>query len=180
MASHRASPTDSVSAIRRIPRRVCCFTQADAACLAGNHRRQSLRGGESGATLVEFAFAMPILLTLIFGLIEVCMACYAHEMISEVAREATRYAIVHGSTCETGSGSSCTATASAVNTYASSNTLPNIGGGTITPNTTYPDGNEATGSRVLVQVTYVFPLSIPFIPATHLTMSSSSEMYIIQ
>jgi Flp pilus assembly protein TadG len=173
-------PTDQIAAIRRILQPVFCFSQTRAPRLAWNRRRRTLRGGESGATLVEFAFSMPILLSLIFGLIEVCMACYTHEMISEVAREATRYAIVHGATCETGSGSSCTATASAVNTFASSVTWPNIGGGAITPNTTYPDGNEAPGSRVKVQVTYVFPLSIPFIPATHLTMSSASEMYIIQ
>src|ERR1039458_45880 len=48
-----------------------------------------------------------------FGLTEISMACYTRETISEVAREATRYAMAHGSTCQTGSQACCAITAAA-------------------------------------------------------------------
>jgi hypothetical protein len=55
-----------------------------------------------------------------------------------------------------------------------------MGGGSMAVNTTFPDGNQNPGSRVQVTVTYNFPLSIPWIPASTLTMSSASVMYILQ
>lgn len=135
---------------------------------------------QEGSALVEFALTVPILFTFFFGLIQVCLACYTHQVISECAREGTRYAMVHGSTCETGSASSCTITAAAVNSYVASEAWPNLGGGTMSSSTTYPDGNQAPGSRVQVTVTYLFPFRVPFIPISTLTMSSTSVMYIVQ
>jgi hypothetical protein len=55
-----------------------------------------------------------------------------------------------------------------------------MGGGPMTVNTTYPDGNENPGSRVQVTVSYAFPFRIPSIPASTLTMTSTSVMYIVQ
>jgi Flp pilus assembly protein TadG len=136
--------------------------------------------GEEGSSLVEFAVSIPVLLTFFFGLIQVCIATYTRGEISESAREGTRYAMVHGSSCLTASSASCTLNAQAINTYVSSGLWPNIGGGTMTVNTTYPDGNESPGSHVQVQVTYAFPFRVPFIPASTLTMSSTSVMYIVQ
>ena len=135
---------------------------------------------DEGSSLVEFAVSIPVLLTFFFGLIQVCMASYTRAAISECAREGTRYAMVHGSSCETSSNASCTLTASAINTYVSSNSWPNLGGGSLTVSTTYPDGNESPGSRVQVAVTYAFPFRIPMIPASTLTMTSTSVMYIAQ
>jgi Flp pilus assembly protein TadG len=142
------------------------------------HRRHFT--SDEGSALVEFALTVPLLFTFFFGLIEVSMAIYTHQVISETAREGTRYAMVHGSTCLNGSGNSCTVTASNVNSYVAAIPWPNIGGGTTTINTTYPDGNEAPGSRVQVTITYAFPFRVPFIPTSTLTMSSTSVMYIIQ
>jgi Flp pilus assembly protein TadG len=143
-------------------------------------RRRRLAAEEEGSALVEFALTVPVLIAFFFGLIQVCMASYMHAVVSESAREGTRFAMVHGSTCTTGSGASCTVTAAMVNSYVSSNGWPNIGGGTMTINTTYPDGNEAPGSRVQVSVTYAFPFSVPMVPKSTLTMSSTSVMYIAQ
>jgi Flp pilus assembly protein TadG len=134
---------------------------------------------ESGGSVVEFALTAPILLTIVFGLMEVCMASYCREMISEVAREGTRYAIVHGATCTTPNNASCTVSAATINSYVT-NVWPRMGGGTMNVNTTFPDGNQNPGSRVQVTVTYNFPLSIPWIPASTLTMSTASVMYIVQ
>ncbi|MGA8731343.1 MAG: hypothetical protein WB608_21475 [Terracidiphilus sp.] len=50
----------------------------------------------------------------------------------------------------------------------------------MTPSTSFPDGNENPGSRVLVTVQYVFPVNLPFVPQNSVTMASTSEMYIVQ
>jgi hypothetical protein len=116
----------------------------------------------------------------IFGFIELSLAFYSYDLISELAREGTRYAIVHGSTCVTASGTSCTASAASIGTYVSGIGLPNLGAGTMSVAVSFPDGNEAPSSRVKVTVNYVFPYKVPFMMSGPISMSSNSEMYIIQ
>jgi hypothetical protein len=141
---------------------------------------ESPRKSESGQAIIEIAIALPIVAAFTFGMIEFCLAYYTYCMISESAREGTRYAIVRGATCQTGGGGSCTATASTVNSVVTQLGWPNLGNGTMSANTTYPDGNENPGSRVQVVVNYVFPYNIPFAPKGTMHMSSTSVMYIVQ
>jgi Flp pilus assembly protein TadG len=136
--------------------------------------------GENGQALVEMAISFPIVATFVFTMIEICLAFYSFCLISECAREGTRYAIVRGATCMTSSNSSCTASSSSINSYVSQIGFPNLGGGTVTPSTTFPDGNQNPGSRVQVHVTYVFPISVPFVPKNSISMGSTSVMYIVQ
>ena len=135
---------------------------------------------ENGQSMVEFAVTLPVLFTLIFCFMEMCLAFYTHNMISELAREGTRYAMVRGSSCLTSASSSCQATASQVNTFVSGIGFPNLGGGTMTVAASYPDGNAAIGSRVQVLITYVFPISMPFVPTSSISMSSTSVTTIVQ
>jgi Flp pilus assembly protein TadG len=136
---------------------------------------------ESAESLVGFALSASVLFMFIFGLTTMCLAFYTYESISELAREGARYAIVHGSTCVTSTGSSCEVTAAQIQTYVQGIGLPNIGGGTMTPTASFPDGGEApNGDRVKVTVTYAFPWQIPFATSLTINMSSTSEMYIIQ
>ena len=141
--------------------------------------RHSLRS-EDGATLIETALTLPILFTLLFCFMELCLAVYSKDMISESAREGTRYAMYHGASCPTSSNPTCEATAAQVNSYVSALGWPNLGGGTLSVATTYPNGNEAVGSLVQVKVTYIFAIKMPFVPKSSLTMSSTSETYILQ
>ena len=143
-------------------------------------RRQNCDKGDEGSALVEFALTAPLLFAFFFGLIEVSMAIYTHQVISETAREGTRYAMVRGSTCVDGSGNACTATIATVNSYVAAIPWPNIGGGTTTINTTYPDGNKAPGSRVQVTITCAFPFRVPFVRASTLSLTSTSVMPIVQ
>ncbi len=145
------------------------------------HRREAgLTGSEDGSALIEFALTFTALLTLMFCVMEMCLVFYSYDMISDCAREGTRYAMVRGATCPTSASPTCEVTASQVNSFVSAIKVPNLGGGTMTPATTYPDGNESPGSRVQVVVTYVFPIKMPFVPKNSLTMSSTSVMYIVQ
>jgi Flp pilus assembly protein TadG len=116
----------------------------------------------------------------VFGVMEICIAFYVHESISELAREGTRYAIVHGSSCETSSGSSCTATAANVQIYIAGLGLVGSGGGAMTVTASFPDGNENPGSRAQVTIQYTLPFKIAFMKTSPVTMSSTSMMYILQ
>lgn len=145
-------------------------------------RLVSLLRGEGGQTLVETAITISLLCTFLFGIMEVCLAYYTYEMIEESAREGTRYAMVRGTTCVTGSGTSCTTTAAQVQTFVNNLGYPNLGGGTMNVVASYPQGNEAPGSTVQVQITYTFPYQIPFLTKsnTNLTLTSTSVEPIIQ
>ena len=139
-----------------------------------------LLADQSGQSLVEFAISFSILITLVFAFIEVCLAFYTYGMISETARESTRYAALHGSTCTTAASASCTASASTVNTYAAQLGYPNLAGGAMTVSTTFPDGNQAPGSHVTVTVNYVFPITLAFVPRNAISMATASTMTILQ
>ena len=138
-----------------------------------------LAASECGESILSTALTLPVLISFVFGLMQLCLAYYSIEMISETAREATRYAIVHGATCQTVSGASCTVGAAGLQTYATSLGWPNLAGGVMTAAVSFPDGDQAPGHRVQVRMTYVFTAKIPFENARPLSMSSSSQMYIL-
>src|SRR5690348_10812448 len=50
-----------------------------------------------GATMVECAFALPITLILLFGMLDLGLAAARYNAISDAARRVARAAIIHGS-----------------------------------------------------------------------------------
>ena len=60
----------------------------------------SLRG-RRGATLVEFALVLPVLLLLTLGTMVGALGVFRHQQVAAFAREAARYAVVHGGTYAT-------------------------------------------------------------------------------
>jgi Flp pilus assembly protein TadG len=126
------------------------------------------------------AVTLPLLFTLLFCFMEMCLAFYSRDMISEAARDGTHYAMLHGASCPTTASPTCEATAAQVNSYVTGLGWPNLGNGTMTVATTYPNGNEAVGSLVQVKITYAFAIKMPFVPTNTLTMTSTSEAYIVQ
>jgi hypothetical protein len=117
-------------------------------------------------------------MTFVFALMELCLVFYSYGMISESAREGTRYAVVHGSTCTTYAGASCTVTAAQIQTYVSGLGFPNPGGGTLTPVATFSPNTP--GSTATVQVTYSFPIRMPLLPTRAISLSTQSAMTIVQ
>lgn len=63
-----------------------------------SQRRPRSGGDEQGQALYEFAIAGVLLFTILFGIIEFSRFLYTYHFLSEVSREATRYAAVRGST----------------------------------------------------------------------------------
>lgn len=56
------------------------------------------RERSSGQSLVEFALVLPLFLLIIIGMVDVGRAIWANNSVANAAREAARYAIVHGGT----------------------------------------------------------------------------------
>jgi Flp pilus assembly protein TadG len=135
---------------------------------------------EDGSALIEFALTLPTLCGLLFCFLELCLLFYSYDMISESAREGTRYAIVRGASCQTSAGVSCETTAAKVNTYVSNLGWPNLAGGTMVVDTTYPNGTDAVGNPVQTKVTYTFRITMHFVPTNNISLSSTSVMYILQ
>ena len=140
----------------------------------------ALRRGECGEAALTMVLSVPIMVLFMFGLMQVCVAYYSYERISEIAREGTRYAIVRGATCETYAGASCTISTTSLQTYVTSIGFPDLAGGTTTAVATFPDGDEAIGHHVKVVVTYVFPYKIPYSNTKSFTLTSTSLMTFIQ
>lgn len=149
-----------------------------------------VRRDSSGSTLVEFALCSVVFIMITFGLIQSCLGLYAFNFISDAARSASRYAVVRGSSC---SGmSDCGITSAQLQTYVRSIVFPGINANNLTasavwysasasqPTTWTVCANQcnAPGNAVQVQVTYSFPLNIPFWKNRALSLSSTSQMVI--
>lgn len=151
---------------------------------------------ERGNTLVETALSVTILLGLIFGSMEMFMALYSYHYVSYAAREASRWAMVRGSQCRYDSATmpDCGALQSDIQTYVQGMDYPGINSNniTVTANWALPSASTPTtwttcatqcnapGNTVTVNVTYAFPLNLPFFQSTTLNMSSTSSMVITQ
>lgn len=139
---------------------------------------------ERGTELVEFAFAVTVLFALIFGIIGFAQAAYTYHFISNVAREATRYASVRGSACTL--LPDCGADQAEILAYAKSITPLGINGNLLTVNATWvnpggscPGPSNAPGCAVQVNVQYPFTF-LPMLHLPTLNIASTSQMVISQ
>jgi Flp pilus assembly protein TadG len=114
--------------------------------------------GETGASAVEFAIVLPILVLLIFGIIEFSVALYDKAMITNASREGARAGIVFRVPSVTDGE-----IANVVNNYLGSSLI--TFGTPVAANTTvtrygYNPGDEL---RVTVNYTYTFLLVPSFV-----------------
>jgi Flp pilus assembly protein TadG len=162
--------------------------------------------GECGSALVEYAIVFLLFMTMIMGTIDFGRALYTYHYLSNVTRDASRWAAVNGSAC--GGDNSCNgqgymdtrpATQSDVQTFITNQTPPGIDKTKLTATVTWPVSTvspptcattqNAPGCTVEVQLSYAFsfisPLVSRVIPATacgkytaNLCLNSVSEMII--
>lgn len=153
-------------------------------------RSRSMRlSGEEGSSLVEIAIAATVLFLMIFGIIQASLIDYVYVYLSDAAREATRYAIVRGSSCSS-FPAACPASANDVQNYVRSLNFPVMNASSINVATTWPTtGSSCTpssnpcnnpGNLVQVTVSYNYPLSIPFLTGRTVTVAATSQMVISQ
>lgn len=150
--------------------------------------------GTEGAAIVEIAVCSAVLLALTIGVVEMSMALYACHVTADAARQASRWAMVRGSSscANTPNLTDCGATAAQIQDYVSSLGYLNIGASDTTVSWLKASKTEPTtwsacagtcndpGNQVRVVVTYPFPLSIPFVSAQTLSVTSQSQVVISQ
>jgi Flp pilus assembly protein TadG len=163
----------------------------------GSGRKRSANLGDSGATLVETAVSASILIVMLIGMMQTALALYTYLFVSDAAREATRYAMVRGSISCTNTPDlkDCSATSAEIQTFLRTRGYPGLTASDLTATTTWLTLNSGTpatwsscssgtcnapGNSVKVKVRYKFPVSIPFVPSSTLTLSSTSQMVISQ
>jgi len=59
------------------------------------HNRKQKKNGEEGASLMEFAIAATVFLTVLFAIVEFGRALWVHNALSDAARRGARYAVLH-------------------------------------------------------------------------------------
>lgn len=152
---------------------------------------------EEGSVLVEFAMSLSILLAMVFGIMEFSRALYAYRFMAYAATEATRYAVVRGttfagSTCVSPTTFDCDATSANLTSYVQGLAPPGMTPSAINVTTTWPGttptgvtcangaGNNSPSCVVKVVVTYVFSFVMPFLPMSTLTFSATSTKTILE
>jgi len=166
------------------------------------HLRKALRHlahNECGQALVETALTMLILLSLILGVMDLCLALYSYHYLANAAHETARYAIVRGATWGTSCGSytasMCTASPTDIANFVASRNFPGITitaddvcvqyfssvsastASTCTKNTAN-SGPNAVGNIVMITITYPFSFGLPGLGTYTYHLSSTSRMVI--
>ena len=151
--------------------------------------RLNLRAYRRGQTLSEFALVVPVLVFVIFGIIDFATVIYTYSEVAYAANAGARWASVRGSTyaCST-----CTPTGPAVagdiTTYVQG-VAPFLNTGnsaTVTSSWTASSCQggvlNCPGSTVSVKVQYNFPLWIPggFFNAVTIPLGATTQMVISQ
>jgi Flp pilus assembly protein TadG len=154
---------------------------------------RTIRSAQRGSSLVELAFVLVFLLTVLFGIVDFSRALYTYHFVSNVAREATRWASVRGSACNaalTGcQPGGVGADGADIQAFVSNVSGMGLDPAKITSTTSWvapPSGTPACtgpenlpGCVVKVQVNYDYQFIFPFLPAGF-RMSSTSQMVISQ
>ncbi|HEY2468851.1 MAG TPA: TadE/TadG family type IV pilus assembly protein [Terracidiphilus sp.] len=165
-------------------------------------RRFSAAMGEEGGSLVEMALSCLILIPILFGIVQLSIGLYCFHYAADAAREATRWAIVRGASCNTNFGTAYCSPTDAKAAGATGNDIAQyvrgLGypySGALTTTTKWCVASASTpatwsscstnqdnelGNQVQVTVSYAYPLVIPFVKTNTLNVSSVSSMTILQ
>jgi Flp pilus assembly protein TadG len=126
---------------------------------------------DQGVSVLEFGLVVLVFYAFVFGVMDFGRALYSYHFVSHAAREATRYAIVHGAQ------SSDPATANDIAQYVKNITPNGIDPNAITVSATWSPDNTP-GSNVRIQVQDNFHFVMPLLLTTHMNLSSASQMVI--
>lgn len=134
------------------------------------HREQR----ERGASLIEFAIILPLLLVVLFGIVEFGFILYDKVMITNAAREGARYGILARSPRYTE-----VEIQNRVSSYCTTNLISFGGAASPQVNVTFP-ATLIFGENLVVNVTYQYrflfvPNFVPGLPQS-LNLSSTAVM----
>lgn len=133
-----------------------------------------IRGDEQGSTVVELAFALPVLASILYGIFTLGMFFEANAGIQHALGQAARY----GNLCLADTSGTCTLpTATAIKQKVSDNLY-----GTASSDFDAPtvDTSTASSGYVTVTVTYHHTLSFLFFNGPTETLTRSKRVYLAQ
>lgn len=155
-----------------------------------------------GSATLEMAVSSTVLFAMLFGISQMSIALYSYHFVADAARQATRYAMVRGSTCSTNTPNltNCNITQDEIQTYVQSLHYPGIRTANLTATILWCQASttnnrttwaactagtsKAPGNEVYVNVSYKMAIHIPFANnwtgKNLLSTSSSSQMVISQ
>ncbi len=124
------------------------------------------RGSERGAVMAEFVIILPLLVIMLFAIIEFGIVYNRVQALHAAAREGARIASIREST----SGQVTTGITNALSgvTFDSG---PSVA---LTPNTAKPCSNRP-GQTVTVVLTATYNLDIPLVPGTTLNLTGNGS-----
>lgn len=131
-----------------------------------------IRRFKTGHSYVEFSVSAVPLLLFLFGTINFALAVYAYNFTSYVAREATRYAAVRGSSSPTPAAAADVRNFVLAEAHGLDNSNLNV-------TTTWSPDNKP-GSVVQVQVQYKFVFNMFLVKLSPVNLTSTSKMVITQ
>jgi Flp pilus assembly protein TadG len=110
---------------------------------------------ERGAAAVEFALLLPVLLTILYGIIEFGMIMYGREVVTNASREGARAGIIQVSPKPT----------SGQITTIATNYLTGTGINPSQVTIVVTGAGGASPTMLTVTATYNYPWLVPYIPA---------------
>lgn len=140
-----------------------------------------------GQTIVEFTLVLLMVLTVVFGVVELSRMLLTYNALAEAARIGVRYASVHGGTrsgsgVDGPSGPGCDATPPGGSSVAPnvvnavSGSAAGISAAALTVSVCYPDGQNTAGKRVRIIAFFNYVPTIRFLPfASSITLSSTTQ-----
>ncbi|MDB5308375.1 MAG: TadE family protein [Gemmataceae bacterium] len=146
--------------------------------------RLSRGKGRSGVTTVEMAIVGPIALILIIGIMDIGLAVWSYNNISEAVREGGRYAQIHGSKYAAWAATQPAGTTPASGPAANDANVDKVvrsysfvSQSNLTVTSSWPNGDNHPNSPVTIDATYTYSPTLIFGLGT-LTLKTSSTMYI--
>jgi Flp pilus assembly protein TadG len=131
------------------------------------------RLNEIGSAILEFGLVIVMFFMFVFGVMDFGRALYTYHFVSNAACEATRYAMVRGSS------STEPVTAADIENYVKSIAPEGIDRDNLTVSASWSP-NDSPGSTVRVQVGDNFRFMTPALVSYQMSLSGSSQMVISQ
>jgi Flp pilus assembly protein TadG len=126
--------------------------------------RRGSANSDRGAAAVEFALLLPLLVLLIFGMIDFGRAINAQITITQAAREGARVLALPGGTTVGSDGNQAyqdRAIAAGNGLGLTASNVMDLPDSSATPETGCPTGSGSTGDDAVVKVTYKFTFITP-------------------
>jgi Flp pilus assembly protein TadG len=156
---------------------------------------RTLRRDNSGSETIETAASSLLILLVLLGIMECSRAVYIEHFLYSAAQNASRYAMVRGSSwsgmsCTTVTTLDCEATSADVSQFVQSTAPPGMTSTNIITTTTWTglsaagtscetgQGSNSPGCAVHVQITYPFKFLLPFANRSTIQLNSDATVTI--